>query len=80
MSTKALTLPDELLAEWDAKDLIAELVARGAVVIEIPSNLLPVELQAYRRCQAHKDGECTWALCPQIRDGEPKKSGRHCPL
>lgn len=32
------------------------------------------------RCHAAKDGECFWADCPQIKDGEPVKSGRHCPL
>jgi|SRR6185436_15923450 len=31
-------------------------------------------------CHAAKDGDCNWLLCPQIRDGEPAKSGRHCPL
>lgn len=32
-------------------------------------------------CQADADDDmCTWAGCPQLRDGEPKKSGRHCPL
>jgi hypothetical protein len=31
-------------------------------------------------CHAHRDGECLWERCPQIRDGEPKASGRHCPL
>lgn len=30
-------------------------------------------------CRAGKDGECNWAECPQNRDGEPAKSGRHCP-
>ncbi|UCF25211.1 MAG: hypothetical protein JSV72_07345 [Ralstonia sp.] len=33
-----------------------------------------------KRCAAGQDGECCHALCPQIRDGEPKRSGRHCPL
>lgn len=32
------------------------------------------------RCHAGKDGECNWGPCPQARDGEPKKSGRHCPI
>lgn len=33
------------------------------------------------RCHASRgDGECFWEKCPQIRDGEPEKSGRHCPL
>jgi hypothetical protein len=32
------------------------------------------------RCQANRDGECEWNGCPQLKDGEPKQSGRHCPL
>lgn len=31
-------------------------------------------------CQGASDGECIWKHCPQLRDGEPKRSGRHCPL
>jgi len=31
-------------------------------------------------CRAAKDGECYWSSCPQIKDSEPSKSGRHCPL
>jgi hypothetical protein len=29
---------------------------------------------------ARSDGECFWVLCPQLRDGEPRISGRSCPL
>lgn len=32
------------------------------------------------RCHADCDDHCEWENCPQIRDGEPEKSGRHCPL
>lgn len=32
------------------------------------------------RCHADSDGECFWEHCPQLRDKEPHKSGRHCPL
>lgn len=32
------------------------------------------------RCHAASDGECVWEKCPQLKDGEPKKTGRHCPL
>lgn len=33
------------------------------------------------RCHAATDGECNKPeRCPQIRDGEPKATGRHCPL
>lgn len=31
-------------------------------------------------CHAGKDGECNHPNCPQIRDGEPEKTGRSCPL
>lgn len=35
---------------------------------------------ATARCHAARsDGECFWQHCPQERDGEPEKSGRHCP-
>jgi hypothetical protein len=32
------------------------------------------------RCAANRDGDCCHPDCPQVRDGEPKKSGRDCPL
>lgn len=33
------------------------------------------------RCHSDDDGMCFDAsVCPQLRDGEPAKSGRHCPL
>lgn len=31
-------------------------------------------------CRAGRDGDCSWKGCPQIKDGEPAKTGRHCPL
>lgn len=31
-------------------------------------------------CHSGRDGECSWERCPQLRDGEPVRSGRHCPL
>lgn len=37
--------------------------------------------EAHRHCQASRgDGECFWRECPQLRDNEPARSGRHCPL
>lgn len=30
-------------------------------------------------CHANSEGDCDWRRCPQIRDGEPEKTGRHCP-
>ena len=34
----------------------------------------------FTACHAGMDGDCEWKDCPQLRDGEPGKSGRHCPL
>lgn len=31
-------------------------------------------------CHSDCDGNCTWTHCPQLKAGEPTKSGRHCPL
>lgn len=31
-------------------------------------------------CHAQMDGDCEWIDCPQLRDGEPERSRRHCPL
>lgn len=32
------------------------------------------------QCHAGTDGDCYWPKCPQLKDGEPRKSGRSCPL
>jgi hypothetical protein len=47
-----------------------------------PGRLVKVKDLWYwqRECQAGQDGECAHPKCPQIRDGEPGKTGRHCPL
>lgn len=34
----------------------------------------------HNECHSASDGECDWSECPQIRAGEPAKTGRHCPL
>lgn len=32
------------------------------------------------RCHADRDGDCAHPNCPQLRDGEPVKSDRACPI
>lgn len=32
------------------------------------------------RCAAGRDGDCIHPDCPQNKEGEPAKTGRHCPL
>jgi hypothetical protein len=36
--------------------------------------------ESRNRCHAGQDGDCSWTQCPQSRDNEPERSGRHCPL
>lgn len=43
---------------------------------EVMSSRDPLHLH----CHAGLDGECNWEDCPQNKDGEPKATGRHCPL
>lgn len=33
-----------------------------------------------KTCAVGRNMDCSDARCPQIRDGEPTKTGRHCPL
>ncbi len=37
------------------------------------------QLAAQGHCMADDDDWCNWEECPQLRDDEPKRSGRHCP-
>ena len=37
-------------------------------------------LRSASPCHADSDGECHHKDCPQLRDDEPKATGRHCPL
>lgn len=52
-----------------------------AMISAAPGHLLvnpaPAQLTG---CAAGKDGDCAHSQCPQLRDGEPKATGRHCPL
>ncbi|KKM21368.1 hypothetical protein LCGC14_1636130 [marine sediment metagenome] len=53
-----------------------------ARLIDIAYELLALtrgsELLLY--CHADRDGDCAWEHCIQKRDGEPKRTKRHCPL
>ncbi|HDG5313247.1 TPA: hypothetical protein PCI30_000826 [Klebsiella pneumoniae] len=44
------------------------------------ANAIQVQDAPPEYCAAAKDGECCHPRCPQIHDGEPAFSGRHCPL
>lgn len=46
----------------------------------VPLEGNPGEPAKEEHCHADSDGDCVWEHCPQLRDGEPAASGRHCPL
>jgi len=54
-------------AGWSACEVAAQQVAEA-------------DRAAQARCHADRDGDCSWFGCPQLRDGEPAATGRHCPL
>lgn len=35
---------------------------------------------SYDGCHAELDGDCSWGHCPQLKDNEPRETGRSCPL
>jgi hypothetical protein len=51
----------------------------GAAALQ-PQPLKGKVTDLLKDCQADRDGDCYHAACPQLRDGEPNKSRRHCPL
>lgn len=54
---------------------------RVKIAPENPAATTPVKpARQLVHCAAARDGECAHERCPQLRDGEPAKSGRHCPL
>lgn len=49
--------------------------------INTPRRARKPRLWDLERCHAATDGECNDPeRCPQLRDGEPLATGRHCPL
>jgi hypothetical protein len=71
--------------------VIVGIIGAVAAFIEVDYYMRPWVTSVIRRaccattassndCHAQRDGDCHWPKCPQLRDGEPHKSGRHCPL
>lgn len=64
-------------------------VATGLTVLASATMCSEAKKRLFRRrrkpehlhhCHAQSDGDCDWEGCPQLRDGEPERSGRSCPL
>ena len=61
-----------------AADRVLEDGGGAAQVTPRGRSWAPTDYESF--CQSASDGDCDWPHCPQNRDGEPDKSGRHCPL
>ena len=69
--------------QQEADERIPHLLQTPAAVRFISAEPLlgPIDLQPYLDlCHAARDGDCYATSCPQLRDKEPERSGRHCPL
>jgi hypothetical protein len=58
----------------------------GLTLRELGEDAVPERLTPFRKqraaeghCMSNREGDCSWAECPQLRDGEPERSGQHCP-
>jgi hypothetical protein len=56
--------------------------ALARVAAERTEEAVPEVIQAdvMETCHSQADGDCAWQGCPQNKDDEPMKTGRHCPL
>lgn len=66
-------------SEPGAQSLVAEARQVAASNDRQRRTLHQAKLVADGHCMADDDGHCTWGGCPQVRDGEPAATGRHCP-
>lgn len=58
----------------------AEMLQRAIDVTATLATPSAVGAPVVEGCHADHDGDCTHKDCPQLRDGEPRKSHRSCPL
>jgi hypothetical protein len=54
--------------------------APAPAVVPVAKALAARTVAAVEICHGHRDGECHWDQCPQLRDSEPAATGRSCPL
>lgn len=66
--------------QLDPKDIDAPEAPKADPQPEAPKQRYSLSGRRMTRCQSDDDGYCDWKECPQLRDGEPANSSRHCPL
>lgn len=75
---RSISVPKEL---WDKLSIQAK--CEGTTIGKLATEHIlgnMVQHDHPERCHGASDGECSWVRCPQLRDNEPAKTGRHCPL
>ncbi|UWX75329.1 hypothetical protein [Burkholderia gladioli] len=65
-------VPERFLAST-VRRLLAASPAPALSISDVPAKPLT-------RCAAARDGDCSHAQCPQLRNNEPHATGRHCPI
>ncbi len=85
MSVELTYTPGLVDTDLNAKLLkVANEIAKKGVGINLrtrPKNApAPSPIYTNGRCAGMCDGDCYAIDCPQLLDGEPDKTGRHCPL
>jgi hypothetical protein len=81
MARTRLLFPPPNTPEEQARE--TAFVERMIDKLEIPPSLSKGMIMPPRpqgQCRSHSGGDCDWPGCPQLRDGEPARSGRSCPL
>ncbi len=68
---------DVFRANWEA---IFRKPRTGQLPLKGCSSAMRAKRDPLTSCAADRDGECHHPDCPQIRDNEPDKSDRTCPL
>jgi hypothetical protein len=88
LGREAKRVAKKALLDSDGKveHVLEEQWCSGAMRVIVRRPLLAMERIAARRQELIDAGHCmeidtlcTWEGCPQVRDGEPKKTGRSCP-
>lgn len=69
----------ERLSSVIERELVKAGRNEGRRRLAVAEEMSLAEVRMVRFCRAHSDGDCIADDCPQLRDNEPRTSGRHCP-
>jgi hypothetical protein len=67
------------MRKYQISKLVFKMMSSNGEVIAIGNCDIKEENNQRDHCHADSDGDCHWEGCPQLKDGEPKKTSRPCP-